>query len=137
MKSSKRQLNKRCPCGSGKAFKNCHGQEFLVKRGPRVPRYSEDENHFLKPPGYTNVNQWFLYEGEDQPRTDPAGEPGQYEATFTLLQPGQAAEKVAETSPARIVQVQNEKIAGDSHLALCMPKDARPSSNAEIGLVMP
>lgn len=137
MEPSPRQLNKRCLCGSGKAFKNCHGQEFLVKRGPRIPRYSQDEDHFLKPPGYTHVTLAFLYEGEGQPRTDPLGEPGQYEATFTLLQPGQAAERVVETGPTRTFEVQNEKIAGDSHLAMCLPKDARPSPNAEIGLAMP
>lgn len=137
MKPSPKQLSKRCPCGSGKAFKNCHGQEFLIKRGPRVPRYSEDENHFVKPPGYTYVTPAFLYEGEDEPRTDPLGEPGQYEATFTLLQPGQAAEKVVKSGNVRTFEVQNEKIAGDSHLAMCLPKDARPSPNAEIGLVTP
>jgi hypothetical protein len=137
VKPSPRQLNKRCLCGSGKAFKNCHGQEFLIKRGPRAPHYSEEEDHFLKPPGYTHVTQTFLYEGESKPRTDPRGEPGRYEATFTLLQPGQAAEKVEYSGPTRTIEVQNEQIAGDSHFAMCLPKDARPSPNAELGLAMP
>jgi hypothetical protein len=65
------------------------------------------------------------------------GEPGRYEATFTLLQPGQAAERVVETGPVRIFELQNETIAGDSHLAMCLSKDARPSPNAEIRFVMP
>lgn len=135
MKPNPRQLNKRCPCGSGKAFKNCHGQEFLVKRAPRVPNYTS-EDHFLDAPGYTYLTSTFLYEDKDKPRGDPLGEPGQYEVTFTLLQPGQAAERVTDPGLTRTFQVQNETIAGDSHLALCLPKEARPSSNAEIGMVV-
>ena len=136
MKPSPRQLNKRCPCGSGKAFKNCHGEEFLVKRGPRVPVYNSEPDDFLDAPGYTYLTYAFLYEDEDEPRSDPLGEPGEYEATFTLLQPGQAAEKLDDSGLTRIFQVQNETIAGDSHFALCLPKDARPSPNAEIGTVV-
>ena len=135
MKPSQRQLNKRCPCGSGKAFKNCHGEEFLVKRRPRVPVYNSEPDDFLDAPGYTYLTSTFLYEDEDEPRSDPLGEPGEYEATFTLLQPGQAAERLADSGLTRIFEVQYEAAAGDSHLALCLPKDARPSPNAEIGMV--
>ncbi len=134
MKPSPRQLNKRCPCGSGKAFKNCHGEEFLVKRRPRVPNYTAESDHYVDAPGYTYLTSTFLYENEDQPRTDPLGEPGKYEATVTLLQPGQSAEKLSSPGMNRVFEVQNEKIAGDSHLAMCLPKDARPSPNADIGM---
>jgi hypothetical protein len=135
VKPSPRQLNKRCPCGSGKAFKNCHGQEFLLPKTPRVTRYAESqENPFVKPPGYTYNTFVAVY--EDGSRAgDPAGSPGEYEAQFTLLQPGQAAEKVVAMGTTRIWAVQNEEIEGDSHLALTVRKDARPSPNADAGLV--
>ncbi len=135
MKPSPRQLNKRCPCGSGKAFKNCHGQEFLLPKTPRVARYAEArEDPFVKPPGYTYNTFVAVY--EDGSRAgDPAGSPGEYEAQFTLLQPGQAAEKVVAMGTTRIWAVQNEEIEGDSHLALTVRKDARPSPNADAGLV--
>jgi len=135
MKPNTRQLKKPCPCGSGKAFKNCHGQEFLLPKAPRVPRYAEQqEDPFIKPPGYTYITFAALDEDE-KPLSDPNGSPGEYEAQFTLLQPGQAAERVIASGTTRIWEVQNEKIEGDSHLALTMPKDARPSSNAEAGAV--
>ncbi len=73
---------------------------------------------------------------EGQPLSDPWGKPGKYEVTFTLLQPGQAAERVKASGTTRIWEVQNEKIVGDSHLALTIPKDARPSSNAQAGVVV-
>jgi hypothetical protein len=134
---SQRQLDKRCLCGSGKAFKNCHGQEYLAKRAPRIPRYLEQEDPYIDPPGYTYLTQAFLFEDEDEPKTSPFGEPGGYEATFTLLQPGQVAERVKGFGTTRVWEVQNERIAGDSHLAICMPKDAQPSPNAEMGVAMP
>jgi hypothetical protein len=131
VKSSTRQLNKRCPCGSGKAFKNCHGQEFLLPKTPRVARYAEQqEDCFVEPPGYTYNTFVGVYE-DGRYAGDPLGSPGEYEAQFTLLQPGQAAERVVASGTTRIWEVQNEKIEGDSHLALTIPKDARPSSNAE------
>lgn len=137
MKPSPRQLKQRCPCGSGKAFKNCHGQEYLATKNTRVPRYSqpEDADPFIKPPGYTYSTFAFL-DKEGNPLPDPQGEPGDYEVTFTLLQPGQVAERVKGSGMVRVWEVQNEKIEGDSHLALTIPKDARPSSNAEIGAVV-
>src|SRR5215207_2223538 len=106
---------KRCLCGSGKAFKNCHGQDLvapkLVRVMPkeiRVPRYTEAEEHFFKAPGYAPLTYAFVYEGEDEPRTSPLGEAGEYEATFTLLQPGQTAEKLANPADtSRIFEVQN------------------------------
>lgn len=134
---TQRQLNKRCLCGSGKAFKNCHGQEYLAKRAPRVPRYLEQEDSYIDPPGYTYLTQAFLHEDVEEPRTSPFGEPGDYEATFTLLQPGQVAEKVKGSGTTRVWEVQNERIVGDSHLAICMPKDAQPSPNAEVGVAVP
>jgi hypothetical protein len=73
-----------------------------------------------------------LYEGEYEPRTSLMGEPGEYEVAFTLLQPGQAAEVVKEAGTTLLFEVQNEKIVGDSHLAICMPQDARPAPNADI-----
>lgn len=136
MKPNRRQLNKRCPCGSNKAFKNCHGQEFLAPKTTRVPRYAQqDPEPFLEPPGYTYVTLTFS-DAEGQSLSVPEGEPGEYEATFTLLQPGQAAEKVKDSGMVRISEIQNDKIEGDSHLALTVPKDARPSSNADIGAVV-
>ncbi len=60
--------------------------------------------------------------------------PGEYEAIFTLLQPGQAAERVKQSGTTRIFEIQDHRIVGDSHLALSIPKDARPSPNAEIRL---
>ncbi len=135
MEPSPRQLNKRCLCGSGKAFKNCHGQENLLKRRPKVPVYNSEPNDFLDAPGYTYLTSILLSEDEDKPRSDPQGEPGEYEATFTLLQPGQAAERLAGSGLTRIFEVQYEATEGDSHLALFLPKDARPSSNAGIGRV--
>lgn len=135
MKPSPRQLNKRCPCGSGKAFKNCHGQEFLLPKTPRVARYAEArEDPFVKPPGYT-YNTFVAGYEDGSLAGDPAGSPGEYEAQFTLLQPGQAAEKVVAMGTTRIWAVQNEEIEGDSHLALTVRKDARPSPNADAGLV--
>lgn len=134
---TQRQLNKRCLCGSGKAFKNCHGQEYLAKRAPRVPRYLEQEDSYIDPPGYTYLTQAFLHEDVEEPRTSPFGEPGDYEATFTLLQPGQVAEKVKGSGTTCVWEVQNERIVGDSHLAICMPKDAQPSPNAEVGVAVP
>jgi hypothetical protein len=114
-----RQLKQQCPCGSGKAFKNCHGQEFLLPKTPRVPRYAEQqEDPFLVPPGYTYIT--FVALDEDgQPTSDPNGSPGQ------------TAERVVASGTTRIWSVQNEKIEGDSHLALTMPNDARPSPDAE------
>ena len=137
MKPSPRQLKRRCPCGSGKAFKNSHGKDLvapeLVRMMPkeiRVPRYPEEEDYFFKAPGYNYTTFAFLYEGEDEPRTSVMGEPGKYEVNFTLLQPGQAAEKLADpTDTSRVVDIQNEKIAGDSHLALCMPEAAPTSAD--------
>ncbi len=135
-KPSPRQLDKRCLCGSGKAFKNCHGQEYLVPKATRVPRYAEGQKDtFITPPGYT-YNTFVGLDAEGQPISDPEGGLGEYEADFTLLQPGQAAEKIVKSGMVRVWQVQNERIVGDSHLALTIPKDARPSSNAEIGSVV-
>ena len=51
---------------------------------------------------------------------------------FTLLQPGQSAEVVKGTGTTRTVEVQNEKMVGDSQLAICLPQDARPARNADI-----
>ena len=138
-------MKQRCPCGSGEAFKNCHGQDLvaprLVRVMPkeiRVPHYPEEEDHFFKAPGYTYMTYAYLYEGEDEPRGNPLGEAGEYEATFTLLQPGQSAEKLTDpTDVTRTVEVQNEKIAGDSHLALCMPEAAPTSPDDETGVVLP
>jgi len=107
----------------------------LVKRRPRVPNYTAETNHYIDAPGYTYLTSAFLYEDEDQPRADPLGEPGKYVVTFTLLQPGQAAERLSSSGTNRVFEVQNENIAGDSHLAMCLPKDARPSPNADIGMV--
>jgi hypothetical protein len=145
VKPSPRQLKRRCPCGSGKAFKNSHGKDLvapeLVRMMPkeiRVPRYPEEEDYFFKAPGYNYTTFAFLYEGEDEPRTSVMGEPGKYEVNFTLLQPGQAAEKLADpTDTSRVVDIQNEKIAGDSHLALCMPEAAPTSADDETGVVVP
>ena len=135
MEPTPRQLNKRCLCGSGKAFKNCHGQEFLLPKTPRVARYVEArEDPFVKPPGYTYNTFVAVYE-DGRRAGDPAGSPGEYEAQFTLLQPGQAAEKVVATGTTRVWAVQNEKIERDSHLALTVRKDARPSPNADAGTV--
>jgi hypothetical protein len=132
MNPSPRQLSKRCPCGSGKAFKNCHGQEFLLSKAPRVPRYAErQEDPHIKPPGYTYI-RFAALEEDDQPKSNPNGSPGEYEAQFTLLQPGQAAEKIISSGTTRKWSVQNEKIEGDSHFALTIPKDVRPSPNAEV-----
>ena len=39
---------------------------------------------------------------DDRPLADPHGESGEYEATFTLLQPGQAAEKAKGSGMVRI-----------------------------------
>jgi len=104
----------------------------------RVPRYTEAEEHFFKAPGYAPLTYAFVYEGEDEPRTSPLGEAGEYEATFTLLQPGQTAEKLANPADtSRIFEVQNEKIVGDSHLALCMTEDAPTSPDDETGVVVP
>lgn len=135
MRPSRRQLNKRCECGSGKKFKNCCGQEYLLPKQISVPYYSPQDDPYLKPPGYTHVTYAFLYEGQYEPRTSLTGEPGEYEVAFTLLQPGQAAEVVKEAGTTRIFEVQNEKIVGDSHLAICMPQDARPATNADSDLL--
>ncbi len=132
-------------CGSGRAFKNCHGQDLvapkLVRVMPeqiRVPHYPDDEDHFFKAPGYTYMTFAFLYEDEEAPRTSPLGEPGHYEVTFTLLQTGQASEKLTDPAEiSRIVEVQNEKITGDSHLVLCMPEAAPTSADDETGVVVP
>ena len=64
----------------------------------RVSRYPEEEDPTFKAPGYAYLTYAFLYEGEDEPRTSVSGEAGEYEATFTLMQPGQAAEKLADPS---------------------------------------
>jgi hypothetical protein len=136
MKPSRRQLNSRCPCGSGKAFKICHGQEYLAPKNPRVAKYAEDPvDPYLFPPGYSYVTVTAMDE-HDRPLADPLGEPGEYRVDFTLLQPGQAAESVKGTGTTRRWEIQNDKIVGDSHLALTIPKDARPSPNAEIGVVL-
>jgi hypothetical protein len=136
MKPSRRQLNSRCPCGSGKAFKICHGQEYLAPKTPRVAKYAEDPvDPYLFPPGYSYVTVTAMDE-HDRPLADPLGEPGEYRVDFTLLQPGQAAESVKGTGTTRRWEIQNDKIVGDSHLALTIPKDARPSPNAEIGVVL-
>lgn len=135
-KPASRQLDKRCPCGSGKAFKNCHGQEYLAPKSPRVPRYADEQKErFITPPGYT-YSTFAGLDGEGRAVSDPEGNPGEYEASFTLLQPGQAAEKIVKSGMVRVWEVQNEKIVGDSHLALTIPKDARPSSNAEGGVAV-
>lgn len=84
----------------------------------------------VKPPGYTYNTFVGIYE-DGWWVGDPSGSPGAYEAQFTLLQPGQVAEKVVASGTTRTWAVQNEKIEGDSHWALTIPKDARPSSNAD------
>lgn len=137
MNPSPRQLKQKCPCGSNKAFKNCHGQDYLLSKRPRVPSYRQvEEDAEIQPPGYSHLIYAALYDGEDQPRSDLNGQLGQYELEFTLLQPGQAAERVKNSETTRIWQVQNEKIVGDSHLAITVAKDARPSPNAEAGAVV-
>jgi hypothetical protein len=129
-------LNSRCPCGSGKAFKNCHGQEYLAPKTTRVARYAEDPvDPYLYPPGYSYATVTAMDE-HDRPLADPHGEPGEYRVDFTLLHPGQVAERVKGSGTARRWEIQNDKIVGDSHLVLTLPKDARPSSNADIGAVM-
>jgi SEC-C motif len=136
VKPSPRQLKQRCPCGSGKAFKNCHGQEFLLPTTPRVARYAEQlPDPYLDPPGYTYATVAALDEHE-RPLSNLLGESGQYRVDFTLLQPGQAAEGVKGTGTTRRWEIQNDKIVGDSHLALTIPKDARPSPNTEAGVVV-
>ncbi len=133
---SPRQLKQRCPCGSGKAFKNCHGQEYLAPKTPRVPRYAEEPvDPYLYPPGYSYVTAAALDE-DGRPLADPLGGPGEYRVDFTLLQPGQAAEGVKGTGTTRTWAIQDDRIVGDSHLALITPKDARPSPNADIRAVM-
>lgn len=109
----------------------------MAPRTTRVPRYSnpEEADPFVKPPGYTYTTFAGL-DAQGRPLADPQGEPGEYEAIFTLLQPGHAAERVKGSGMVRVWEVQNEKIEGDSHLALTVPKDAHPSPNAEIGAVV-
>ena len=72
-KPSPRQLDKRCPCGSGKAFKNCHGQEYLVPKNTRVIRYAEQpKDPFVTPPGCT-YHTFVGHDAEGRPVSDPEG----------------------------------------------------------------
>lgn len=107
-----------------------------MPRTHRVPRYAESqEDPYIEPPGYS-YGTFVGLDKDEQPLGNPQGSPGEYEAQFTLLQPGQVAEKVVSSGITRHWAVQNEKIEGDSHLALTLPKDARPSSNAEARTVI-
>lgn len=133
---SPKQLNKRCPCESGKAFKNCHGTEYLAPKTLRIARYVEQPvDPYLHPPGYAYATAATADE-EGNPLSDPWGEPGEYEVDFTLLQPGQAAEAVKGTGTVRWWEVQNDKIVGDSHLAITIPEDVRPYRNADLKTVV-
>lgn len=128
MKPGRSQTNKRCPCGSGRAHKNCCGKEGTLPGQISVPFYPP-EPPLLAAPGYTNLAVTFAYEGDDEPRS-PAGEPGEYKATFTLLPPGQAAEKVTDEHGRQILEVADEKAPGDSHLVLCSSEAARSAEGS-------
>jgi hypothetical protein len=95
-----------------------------------VPYYPQ-EHPLLAAPGYTNVTFTFQHEGEASPRSH-VGDPGEYEVTFTLLPPGQAAEKITNENARQIVEVADKKLPGDSHLVLCSPETARTASDADV-----
>ncbi len=92
----------------------------------KVPYYPP-EPPLLAAPGYTNVT-FFGREGVDG-LGNPMGDPGEYEAIFTLLPPGQAAEKIKNEDTDQIVEIADEKLPGDSHLVLCAPEDVRSPSD--------
>jgi hypothetical protein len=74
---SRKQLDKRCLCGSGKAFKNCHGTEYLAPKTTRIARYAEQPvDPYMHPPGYAYMTVAAL-DAEGNPLSDPRGEPGE------------------------------------------------------------
>jgi hypothetical protein len=100
-----------------------------------VPYYPPQEHPLLAAPGYTYVTFTFQYEGEDFPRS-PVGDPGEYEATFTLQPPGQVAEKITDEHASQIVEVADENLLGDSHLVLYSPDTVRASSDPDARCVV-
>jgi SEC-C motif len=135
-KPSHRQLKKPCPCGSGKAFKNCHGTEYLAPKNPRIARYEESPvDPYMHPPGYAYATVAGL-DADGNPVSSVSDEPGEYEVDFTLLQPGQAAEAVKGTGTSRRWEVKDRKIVGDSHLAITVPEDVQPYPNADLKTVV-
>lgn len=121
--------NHTCPCGSGKKYKKCHGNDDGPAQGS-IPQKRLTANIALPPlTGLCGLQQWIIiaptYADSTDPRNawDPQGRPGEYDVVFTLSRPGYPL--TGEHSLTASAHLQ-----GDSHLAITRPANilADPSA---------
>jgi hypothetical protein len=134
--------NDRCPCGSGKKYKKCHG----LSGGPSglnvAATTSVDPDHPMTgslPPkvqstevalaGFPGQQEhWVLvhkFKPEAEKASSPAGHPGEYRVVFVLSRPGHALRRDRDISF-------DLSSAGDSHISLNVPQVPVPGVVAPI-----
>lgn len=117
---SKTGRNHPCPCGSGKRYKRCHGQNMrasadVSKR--EEPGDARRTSFKMEPTGLPGQEQYIYiqphYRDTNDPRnqSQPMGSPGHYKVEFTLCRPGFPLHREYEGSSGH-------SLAGDSHLAI-------------------
>jgi hypothetical protein len=121
--------NHTCPCGSGKKYKKCHGNDDGPAQGS-IPQKRLTANISFPPlTGLCGLQQWIIivpkYADPTDPRNawDPQGRPGGYDVVFTLSRPGYPLTAEHNLSASAHLQ-------GDSHLAITRPANilADPSA---------
>src|SRR3981189_779211 len=122
--------NDRCPCGSRKKYKKCHGMDNSTRApGSRSkPAVSAGTTSFqLGSMGLPGQHQHIISVNQFRDSRDtrniggPQGLPGKYTVTFVLARPGFALLPECQHSFA-------PGLSGDSHLAITKPAFSPPGN---------
>lgn len=138
--SAKLSRNEPCPCGSGKKYKNCHGNNMNDTRSQWNERVTKKPDGTLEiafnippdelgPPfGYTELicvpvfDEGTMKPGEKQP--SPTGSPGQYEVAFIFAKPEIALAEM------RYSDIDSDSFKGDSSFIIASPEPRKATDPA-------
>lgn len=127
--------NERCPCGSGKKYKNCHGGNSAGKPDASGPLHSQKSVEKVTQPGMSvpiNYWEWSLpgerlmltwcnktsQEPSVNSTSEPIGNPGDYAAIVILYRPGYLLDEPFDTKTSDL-------LVGNSHVQLTDIGDLR------------